>query len=77
MEQASAWHCCMVPWVATLVTLLEIEHSSAKHCKQKPKTTGLDGKGMRKPQTDNLGPQKTMVKPLWKVKRSISVHFGG
>ena len=39
MEQASAWHCCMVLSVATIATLLGISHSSAKRCKQKPKTT--------------------------------------
>ena len=48
----------MVRWVATLATLVGISHSSAKRCKQKPKTTGHDGKVKRKPQTDNFGPQK-------------------
>ena len=46
---------------------VRISHSSAKRCEQKPKTTGHDGKGKRKPQTHNLGPQKTTIKPLWKV----------
>ena len=58
MEQASACHCCMALWVATLATLVGISHSSAKRCKQRPKTTGHDGKGKRKPQTDNFGPPK-------------------
>ena len=45
-------------------------------CKNQKKNTGHDSKGKRTPQTDNFGPQKTTVKPLWKVKRSLSVHFG-
>ena len=58
MEQASAWHCCMVPQAATLATLVGISHSSAKRCKRKPKTTGHDGKGKRKPQTQNSDHKK-------------------
>ena len=53
----------------SLVALVGISHSSAKRCKQKPKTAGHDGKEKREPQTDNFGPQKTVVKPLWKVER--------
>ena len=44
-----------------------------KTLKQKPKTTGHDGKEKRKPQTDNFGPQKTTIKPLWKVNKKV--HF--
>ena len=58
MKEASAWHCCMGPWFATTATLVRILHSSARRCEQKPKTTGHDGKGKRKPQTRNFGPQK-------------------
>ena len=77
VDQASAWHCCMVPWVATLATLVGISHSHAKRCKRTPKTTGHGGKVKRKPQTQNSDHKKTTGKPLWKVKRSISVQFGG
>ena len=54
-----------------------ISHSSAKRCKQKPKTTIHDAKGKRKPQTKFPDHKKTTIKPLLKVTRSISVHFGG
>ena len=58
MEQASAWHCCMVPQAATLATLVGISHSSGKCCKRKPKTTGHDGKGKRRPQTQKSDHKK-------------------
>ena len=61
----------MVLEVATLSTLVGISHSLTQPLQAKKKTTSHDGKVKRKPQTDNFGPQKTTVKPLWKMKRPI------
>ena len=37
---------------------------------------GPDNKGQRKPQSHKFEPQKTTVKPFWKLKRSIWVRLG-
>ena len=59
MEQASAWHCRVVPWVATH---LRLGGNFTFQCKtlqaKKTQTTGHDGKGERKPQTQNSGHKK-------------------
>ena len=68
MEQASVWHSCMVPRVATLATWWEAHIPPHTRCKQKPKTTGHDGKGKRKPQTQILDHKRTMVKPTLEGK---------
>ena len=42
MDQASAWHCCMVPMVATLATLVGSSYSDTKNVankNQKPQVT--------------------------------------
>ena len=59
MEQASAWHCCMVPWVVTLATLMGRDiHIPVQNAASK----------IQKPQTQiSFGPEKITVKPLWKV----------
>ena len=64
MEEASASHLGMAPWVATLATLVVIYRSSATRSSKNPKTTGHDNKGKRKPQTHDFEPQKKQVKPL-------------
>ena len=76
MEQASAWH--TVAWFLRLPHLrpwrefhIPVQNAASKN----QKTTGHDGS--ENPQKDKFGPQKTTGKPLWKVERSISVHFGG
>ena len=75
MEQAPALHCCMVPQVATLATLVGIAHSSANRGKQKPQvTTARRSENHKQTLSDH---KKPTIKPLWKVKRSISFHFGG
>ena len=40
MDQASAWHRCMVPVVATLATLVGISYSATQTLQTKTKTTG-------------------------------------
>ena len=39
-----------------------------------PKTQVTTARGS---ENHNLGPQKSTIKPLWKIKRSNPVHFGG
>ena len=70
MEQASAWHCCVVLWVAKLATWWEfhIQVQNAASTNQKPHGEN---------QKQIIRTKKTTGKPLWKVKRSISEHSGG
>ena len=72
MEQASACHFGMAPWVATLATLVGILHSSTMCCMQKTKTTGHDSNEARKPQT-YFEPQKTHDRTILQAK---AVDFG-
>ena len=57
MEQASAWHSGMVPWVVTFATL-GISNSSAKRCKQNPKNHRSRRQGEAKTINKIFRPQK-------------------
>ena len=70
MEQASAFHCGMVPGFAILATLVGISHSATQTLQAKTQNHRPQWQGEAK--TTN---KKTTVKPFWEAKRSIPVHF--
>ena len=76
MEQASAWHCCMVPQVATLATWWEfhIPAQNAASKDQKPQVTTARGSENHK---HKIRTTKNTIEPSLEGETSNSEHLGG